>query len=280
MPRRRGSAQQIRCGADPEEARNTSPAQRIVISLLFSQYTHRAPMDRAPARIGRNQPCPCGSGNKYKKCCLGSVQSAASEASAHNRIETLMQEGYRASMSGRADRACERWDETWRLIRARLEPEMRTCTQAEVVFTGSQLIFNWLSDFSTELLNATLVDGPRFGEIGVRFCHEVLAQFTDESDDFKVFVRGDLGDIYCRAGRFEEGEKVFLELIRDEPDSAIGYVKLADALADTAADMPRMERARALLEQALGKADAHDFDVARRLDDLRDASSSSPAPSA
>ena len=21
-------------------------------------------------RIGRNQPCPCGSGAKYKKCCL------------------------------------------------------------------------------------------------------------------------------------------------------------------------------------------------------------------
>lgn len=23
------------------------------------------------ARIGRNQPCPCGSGKKYKKCCYG-----------------------------------------------------------------------------------------------------------------------------------------------------------------------------------------------------------------
>ena len=22
-------------------------------------------------RIGRNDPCPCGSGKKYKKCCLG-----------------------------------------------------------------------------------------------------------------------------------------------------------------------------------------------------------------
>ncbi|MCH8904809.1 MAG: SEC-C domain-containing protein [Bacteroidetes bacterium] len=22
------------------------------------------------AKIGRNSPCPCGSGTKYKKCCL------------------------------------------------------------------------------------------------------------------------------------------------------------------------------------------------------------------
>jgi hypothetical protein len=25
---------------------------------------------RAPPKIGRNDPCPCGSGKKYKKCCL------------------------------------------------------------------------------------------------------------------------------------------------------------------------------------------------------------------
>lgn len=25
----------------------------------------------APAKIGRNEPCPCGSGKKYKKCCGG-----------------------------------------------------------------------------------------------------------------------------------------------------------------------------------------------------------------
>jgi uncharacterized protein YecA (UPF0149 family) len=24
----------------------------------------------APVQAGRNDPCPCGSGKKYKKCCL------------------------------------------------------------------------------------------------------------------------------------------------------------------------------------------------------------------
>ncbi|MCF7968728.1 MAG: SEC-C domain-containing protein [Methylococcaceae bacterium] len=24
----------------------------------------------SPAKVGRNDPCPCGSGKKYKKCCL------------------------------------------------------------------------------------------------------------------------------------------------------------------------------------------------------------------
>ena len=30
---------------------------------------------REGAKVGRNAPCPCGSGKKYKKCCLGKVPS-------------------------------------------------------------------------------------------------------------------------------------------------------------------------------------------------------------
>ena len=26
--------------------------------------------EAASAKVGRNDPCPCGSGKKYKKCCL------------------------------------------------------------------------------------------------------------------------------------------------------------------------------------------------------------------
>ena len=28
-------------------------------------------------KIGRNDPCPCGSGKKFKKCCLRKQQSGA-----------------------------------------------------------------------------------------------------------------------------------------------------------------------------------------------------------
>ena len=26
---------------------------------------------RSTPKVGRNDPCPCGSGKKYKKCCMG-----------------------------------------------------------------------------------------------------------------------------------------------------------------------------------------------------------------
>ena len=28
-------------------------------------------LENPKMKVGRNDPCPCGSGKKYKKCCLG-----------------------------------------------------------------------------------------------------------------------------------------------------------------------------------------------------------------
>jgi hypothetical protein len=36
-----------------------------------AEAAERARADRARVKIGRNDPCPCGSGRKHKKCCLG-----------------------------------------------------------------------------------------------------------------------------------------------------------------------------------------------------------------
>ena len=33
--------------------------------------------DRGAAKVGRNDPCPCGSGKKYKKCCLSKAEGAS-----------------------------------------------------------------------------------------------------------------------------------------------------------------------------------------------------------
>lgn len=50
---------------------------RKIHSHWLSKRTHLRPPTPArsatthhPAKVGRNDPCPCGSGKKYKKCCL------------------------------------------------------------------------------------------------------------------------------------------------------------------------------------------------------------------
>jgi uncharacterized protein len=45
---------------------------RPFVAELASLWQRQSLEERAtPARVGRNDPCPCGSGRKYKKCCMG-----------------------------------------------------------------------------------------------------------------------------------------------------------------------------------------------------------------
>jgi SWIM/SEC-C metal-binding protein len=47
-------------GVEPDEPENVED-----VEMLLNRPT---PL-RNPVKVGRNDPCPCGSGLKYKKCC-------------------------------------------------------------------------------------------------------------------------------------------------------------------------------------------------------------------
>ena len=36
---------------------------------LKAEWNPNAPVRNTAVRVGRNDPCPCGSGKKYKQCC-------------------------------------------------------------------------------------------------------------------------------------------------------------------------------------------------------------------
>jgi SWIM/SEC-C metal-binding protein len=52
----------------PDEPEDITDVERALIK--------RKPIVVGP-KIGRNEPCPCGSGKKFKKCCEGSQPSTA-----------------------------------------------------------------------------------------------------------------------------------------------------------------------------------------------------------
>jgi tetratricopeptide (TPR) repeat protein len=56
---------------NPQESSSetTAEEQKIIRSLLSSIPDVRRAEPVRSAKIGRNEPCPCGSGKKYKKCC-------------------------------------------------------------------------------------------------------------------------------------------------------------------------------------------------------------------
>ena len=51
-------------GIEPDKPEDLSD-----IDLLLHALVGKPSALRAAPRIGRNDPCPCGSGKKFKKCC-------------------------------------------------------------------------------------------------------------------------------------------------------------------------------------------------------------------
>lgn len=49
-----------------------SEFQRINGNWIFARPLREGPAPiKASPKVGRNDPCPCGSGKKFKQCCLG-----------------------------------------------------------------------------------------------------------------------------------------------------------------------------------------------------------------
>ena len=59
---------------------NSEPRAADSVRLKTVRYTHG--MTATSPRPGRNEPCHCGSGRKYKQCCLEKDEKAASAARA------------------------------------------------------------------------------------------------------------------------------------------------------------------------------------------------------
>ncbi|MGL4916693.1 MAG: SEC-C metal-binding domain-containing protein [Aeromonas allosaccharophila] len=56
-----------------EQASRARFATRILHAHFLAQRGERPVRSQpvvAPIKIGRNESCPCGSGKKYKQCCL------------------------------------------------------------------------------------------------------------------------------------------------------------------------------------------------------------------
>jgi preprotein translocase subunit SecA len=63
---------QVAPGDAPAPAPRPSAAPRAATGVTLSRGTseRRPEAARSGQKVGRNDPCPCGSGKKYKKCCL------------------------------------------------------------------------------------------------------------------------------------------------------------------------------------------------------------------
>ncbi len=282
---------------------------------------------REQAKVGRNEKCPCGSGKKYKKCCLASgiepdeeerdeplaklsVQEIQKRLKAHGinasreaflelaegrnsawsisdewarqaaipvprsardflglaacelwkrfcpdrpSMEMLgdgIEQGYALLREGERRKACERWLEVWQIVRSNLEPEMRTI----------ESVGDWLFVLAEEIYSEAFED-PSYAVLGARLLEELSVAFPEED---QVDLRCDRGELLFLAGKAQEGARVLLDLIRDFPTTAAGYVRLSDCLKGEGFE----DHAREILVAATcaGVTDGDDYDLVSRLE--------------
>ena len=62
----------LELGVEEERLLSELGASSATEERLLSElgaFSARQPIHRGALKVGRNDPCPCGSGKKYKKCC-------------------------------------------------------------------------------------------------------------------------------------------------------------------------------------------------------------------
>lgn len=55
-----------------KEATEAAIDNKKMMEMIQRYKTAHTPLVHETQKIGRNDPCPCGSGKKYKNCCLES----------------------------------------------------------------------------------------------------------------------------------------------------------------------------------------------------------------
>lgn len=74
--------------------------------------------------VSRNAPCPCGSGNKYKKCCLTQDEKAAAEAREQRQVAEAAEEAAFMEYATQLDELTNRAND---LIRSEQWTEAEAC---------------------------------------------------------------------------------------------------------------------------------------------------------
>jgi tetratricopeptide (TPR) repeat protein len=154
------------------------------------------------AKPGRNDPCPCGSGNKYKKCCLAKdVAASLAQLSSAKKREELTTDAARGA--SRAVPHLPGIHELKTAIAARRGMSEDNLQRYDELMEASDAI--------VDLVRSAKLDAA---ELAAR---DLLARFPDQPDGWDR-----LGMVYEARGENQKAAESYrkvIEFIRQHPDA-------------------------------------------------------------
>lgn len=249
---------------------------------LLAVLNERKPfLPSAQPAIGRNEPCPCASGRKFKKCCIDKPKESPPVLSINNRpvreehrvANDWMRAGYDYLQKEDRSDAVECWKRCWDELLRIVPPALQDPGLAEKTgaFEGGDFLSNWLQDFETLLVELAKNDVSQ-ARYALNYLNTVLRRFPKLSIDIANNMLVDLTRCQAMLGQQQQAVDALEEMVEKYPNHAQGYVALAEMYGYDA-DMLNMRpdpcRAIQYLQNALENAvDCRDYDVDYRIKDL------------
>ncbi len=204
-------------------------------------------------KIGRNQPCPCGSGKKYKHCCIDKLISDSPSVKIRDELDVLMEKGVFHLQNNETAMACDAWLELWNSLKSRFKSEFRDVQEAETVFSGCELIYNWCQDLEIELRNAG-TDSLDYYHKRIAYCREFCSIFPESDELLMHNMKKAISESHFALGNIIEGEKCFIKLIEQYPRNIWAYIGWGDMYLWPIKEEvnPNYEKAEQIYRMALG----------------------------
>lgn len=212
--------------------------------------------------IGRNDPCPCGSGRKYKKCCMDKNRIAPSEpdfAPANEgrfgEINNWMRAGYLHQKQRNARKTFLCWKNCWMRLLPHIPPGIQNPDADEWPAEAAlyQPLAIWLRDF-----HLLIMEQARWNfkiiEFGLDYFRQIEDLFPKWSSDILLCAAEDRARLLAMRGRSKNAVAEVERLIAAHPGEAHICVALADMLSWNAREYNLkcdIGRAKELLRRAI-----------------------------
>ncbi|WP_242653707.1 SEC-C metal-binding domain-containing protein [Thermincola potens] len=202
-------------------------------------------------KTGRNEPCPCGSGVKFKKCCASAVKDW--QISPMLGRLTLGQGSYILGVDfPDIDSPLHPLYQLENRVHiARFlanQGDVEGAAQAlkeNIILAETHNQESWLSNALYDMLDLCL-NYPQMSEEGLATIERLLHLVRD---DAKGYLLCDRADIVARTGRVEEADRMFQDIFETMPAWHFGRYRYALHLSDTG----RNDQAITVLQDLVAK---------------------------
>lgn len=180
------------------------------------------------------------------------------------KIDEKMQLGYKQLYENNCSDAVDTWKGVWNEIMDAMKKEsIRTFEHFDQVFKGNQFVANWISDFDNCLLdiisntqNKSILDV--YGEMRI-FLNENM-QVCLKSDDILTLENSQraIAETYFIIGNTELGEKLFEQLLNENPRWGWGWIGWSDQYWLCKGEKADFKKGEELLVKALNIKNVND----------------------